>query len=510
MPDTTISIQPRSLIAGEWVNGRGPAFSLPDPATGEDRARLQTASPEDVQRALGAAQEAQIGWAQTPARTRGEILFRAADELDRRREQLALQITLEMGKVLVESRGEVEEAIFFLRFMAGEGARLVGETRPVSDPRRLAVAERSPVGVVGVITPWNFPLCIPVWKIATALVAGNAIVFKPALQTTATGAALAQALGAAGVPAGVLNLVAGPGPGTGEALAAHPDVRVLTFTGSTAVGRKLAGLVGARGGRTALELGGKNVVVVLADADLEQAAEQISLAAFATSGQRCTAASRVIAQTPIYDDLVALLAERAAALTVGPGDDPASDLGPLVSGESRDRVAGAVSEAIADGGRLLAGGEVPPDLPPGGGYLRPTVIAELDPSHALLRHELFGPVTAVVAARDEAEGLRLANATEFGLAASVFTRDIGRALAFGRGLEAGMVFVNTATVDAETHLPFGGIKSSGNGSRDTGIAALDSYTEWKSLYLAPPDAPAPRTATASRRLKGSEEQHDRV
>jgi acyl-CoA reductase-like NAD-dependent aldehyde dehydrogenase len=383
------------------VTPRGAAFSLSDPATGENRAPLPTASPEDVQRAVSAAHEAQSAWAQTPARTRGAILFRAADELDRRREELARQITLEMGKVLAESSGEVDEAIFFLRFMAGEGARLAGETRPVSDPRRLAVAERTPVGVVGVITPWNFLLAIPVWKIATALVADNAIAFKPALQTTGTGAALAQALCAAGVPAGVLNLVAGPGPGTGEALARHPGVQVLTFTGSTAVGRNLAGRVGARGGRIALELGGKNVVVVLADADLEQVAEQISLAAFATSGQRWTAASRVIAQTPIYDDLVALLADRAAALTVGPGEDPASDLGPLVSRESRDRVAAAVSEAIADGGRLLAGGAVPPDLPAGGGYLRPTVIAELDPSHALLRDELFGPVTAVVQARDE-------------------------------------------------------------------------------------------------------------
>jgi alpha-ketoglutaric semialdehyde dehydrogenase len=305
----------------------------------------------------------------------------------------------------------------------------------------------------------------------------------------------------------VLNLVVGPGPGTGEALARHASVRVLTFTGATAVGRKLAGLVGARGGRTALELGGKNVVVVLADADLEQAAEQISLAAFATSGQRCTAASRVIAEIPIYDEIVALLADRAAALSVGPGEDPASDLGPLVSGESRDRVDGAVSEAIADGGRLVAGGAVPSDLPVGAGYLRPTVISELDPSHALLRDELFGPVTALVRARDEAEGLRLANATEFRLAASLFTRDVGRALAFGRGLEAGMVFVNAATVDAETHLPFGGIKSSGNGSRDAGIAALDSYTDWKTLYLAPPHA---RTATTSSRLKVSEEHHDRL
>ncbi len=486
MLETAALVKLHSLIAGEWVNGSGPALTVPNPASGEDRAPLPTASAEDVERAVGAACEAQSGWAQMPARARGEILFRAADELERRHEELACQITFEMGKVLVESRGEVDEAIFFLRFMAGEGARLAGETRPLTDPRRLAVAERVPVGVVGVITPWNFPLCIPVWKIATALVAGNAVVFKPALPTTGTGAALAEALCAAGVPAGVLNLVSGPGPETGGALARHPDVRLLTFTGSTEVGRKLAGLVGGRGGRTALELGGKNVVVVLADADLEQAAEQISVAAFASSGQRCTAASRVVAASSIHDELAALVADRAGALTVGPGDDPASDLGPLVSGESRDRVGGAVTQAIADGGRAVAGGLVPPGLPAAAGYYRPTVITELEPSHPLLTHELFGPVTAFVRARDEHEALRLANATEYGLAASVFTRDLGRALTFGRALEAGMVFVNAATVESETHLPFGGVKASGNGSRDTGVAALDSVTEWKTLYFAPP------------------------
>ncbi len=494
--DTASPVTVQSLIAGEWAIGSGPALSVPDPASGEERVQLHTATPDDVERAVGAARGAQSGWAQTPARTRGEILFRAADELERRREELARQITFEMGKVLAESRGEVDEAIFFLRFMAGEGARLAGETRPVTDPRRLAVAERSPVGVVGVITPWNFPLCIPVWKIATALVAGNAIVFKPALQTTGTGVALAEALCAAGVPEGVLNVVVGSGRETGEALVRHPDVRVLTFTGSTEVGRKLAGLVAGRGGRAALELGGKNVAVVLADADLEQAAEKIAFAAFATSGQRCTAVSRIIAEKPVYDELVALVAARADALTVGPGDDPTSDLGPLVTSASRDRVADAVTEALTDGGHVVAGGRVPPRLPPGAGYYRPTVITGLEPSHALLERELFGPVTAVVSARDEREALRLANATEYGLAASVFTRDLGRALTFGRALEAGMVFVNAATVEAETQLPFGGAKASGNGSRDTGVAALDSFTEWKTVYFAPPDTPAASVSRA--------------
>jgi aldehyde dehydrogenase (NAD+) len=487
----TALVKVQSLVGGAWLDGRGPVLSVADPATGEGRVQVRAATAEDVDSAVAAAHEAQLAWAQTPARTRGEILFRAADELDRRREELARGITAEMGKILIESRGEVDEAVFYLRFAAGEGARLAGETRPVTDPRRLAVAERIPVGVVGVITPWNFPLCIPVWKIATALVAGNAVVFKPALQTAGTGAALADALSAAGIPAGVLNVVLGPGAETGEALVSHADVRVVTFTGSTEVGRKLAGLVGARGGRTALELGGKNVAVVLADADLEQAAEKIAVAAFASSGQRCTAASRVVAATPIHDELVALLADRAKSLTVGRGDDPGSDLGPLVTGASRDRVAGAVTEAIADGGRIAAGGRVPSDLPAGGGYYHPTVVTELDPSHPLLERELFGPVTAVVPARDEREALRLANATEFGLAASVFTRDVEHALAFGRGLEAGMVFVNAATVESETHLPFGGVKSSGNGSRDTGIAALETFTEWKTLYFAPPGTPDP-------------------
>jgi acyl-CoA reductase-like NAD-dependent aldehyde dehydrogenase len=490
MLDTATAVKVRSLIAGEWVDGRDAALTVRDPATSEGAFLVEAATASDAEAAVAAAHDAQRGWAKTAARRRGEILFEAADELERGREELALRLTREMGKVLAESRAEVSEAIFFLRFMAGEGARLAGETRPSVHPERLAVAERAPAGVVAVITPWNFPLCIPAWKIATALVAGNSVVFKPALQTSGTGAALAEALCAAGLPEGVLNLVAGRGQIAGEALARHPEVRVLAFTGSTAVGRRLAGLVAGRGGRAALELGGKNVAVVLEDADLEQAAREIGLGAFATTGQRCTATSRVVVDAAVHGDFAALVAERADALAVGRGTDPASDVGPLVSVESRDRVAAAVEQAVADGGRLAAGGYVPPDLPSCAGFYRPTVLTELSPTHPIVGRELFGPVTAVLRARDQEEALALANATEYGLAASVFTRDLDRALAFARGLEAGMVFVNAATVDAETQLPFGGIKASGNGSRDTGLAALDSYTEWRSIYLASLEEPS--------------------
>jgi aldehyde dehydrogenase (NAD+) len=497
MLDTATAVKVRSLIAGEWVDGRGAALALRDPATSEDAFLVETATAADVEAAVAAARGAQRGWAETAARTRGEVLFEAADQLARGREEFALRLTREMGKVLAESRAEVDEAIFFLRFMAGEGARLVGETRPSVDRRRLAVAERAPAGVVGVITPWNFPLCIPVWTIATALVAGNSVVFKPALQTSGTGAALAAALCAAGLPDGVLNLVFGEGEIAGEALAAHQEVRVLSFTGSTAVGRRLAELVAGRGGRAALELGGKNVAVVLEDADLEQAARQVALGAFATTGQRCTATSRVFVDERVHDELVAGIAERAEAVSVGPGTDAASDIGPLVSQASSDRVAAAVAQAVADGGRVAAGGYAPHDLPERAGYYRPTVLNGVDPTHPAARDELFGPVVTVLRARNEDAALRLANATEYGLAASVFTRDLGRALAFARTLEAGMVFVNAATVAAETQLPFGGIKASGNGSRDTGLAALDSYTEWRSIYLASPEEPSHPSSSRS-------------
>lgn len=337
------------------------------------------------------------------------------------------------------------------------------------------------------ITPWNFPLCIPTWKIAAALVAGDGVVFKPALQTAGTGLALADALLTAGLPAGVLNVLVGTGEEAGEELARQPDVRVLTFTGSTAVGRRLAGLVGGRGARVALELGGKNVAVVLADADLEHAAERIAHGAFATSGQRCTATSRVIVDRDVHDELLGRLVQRDD-LRVGPGIDPASDVGPLVRDESRRRVESAVAAAATEGARVVAGGYVPEELPRQAGYYRTTVVTGLQPTHALVRDELFGPVTAVLPADDEDEAMRLANVTEYGLAASIFTRDLGRALHSSRGLRAGVVFVNAATVEAETHLPFGGTGASGNGSRDTGLSSLETYTEWKTTYLAPPGA----------------------
>jgi len=485
MVESGISVKLRSLIGDECSSSGGREVTLIDPATGEASFLAETATVADVGRAVTVARDAQPAWARTPAIARGAVLWAAADVLEDRRDELVHRITGEMGKLLAESRAEVDEAAFYLRFMSGEGARLVGETRPSVDPRRLSIAERVPAGIVAAITPWNFPLCIPTWKIAAALVVGNAVVFKPALQTAGTGLALAEALLAAGLPAGVLNVLVGTGQVAGEALARHPHVRVLTFTGSTAIGRRLGGLVGGRGARTALELGGKNVAVVLGNADLEQAAERIAHGAFATAGQRCTATSRVIVDGDIHDELLGRLAERADDLRVGPGIDPASDVGPLISVESRRRVAGAVAAAVADGARVVAGGYAPEELPAQAGYYRPTVVTDLPADHELVCDELFGPVTVVLRARDEDEALRLANATEYGLAASVFTRELGRALRFSRALRAGVVFVNAATVEAETHLPFGGVGASGNGSRDTGLAALEAYTEWKTTYLAP-------------------------
>jgi len=393
-------------------------------------------------------------------------------------------MTREMGKVLAESGGDVQEGIDMAYFAAGEGRRMHGVTTPSEMPDKWAMSVRAPIGVAGIITPWNFPLAIPTWKILPALVAGNAVVFKPATDTPEMAWHLARILEEAGLPSGVLNLVFGSGGAVGNPLVDHPRVAVISFTGSTDVGLGIAGRAGALGKRVALEMGGKNAILVMEDADLGLATEAILWSAFGTTGQRCTACSRVLAHADVHDELVKRLADGARALRLGDGLDPATQVGPLVNRSQVERVRGYVKIGLEEGAELLTGGEPATAGPLARGqFFQPTVFAGVRPGARIAVEEIFGPVLSIVKVADFAEAVRINNASHFGLSSSIFTRDVQRAFAAMRDLDTGIVYVNHGTTGAEIHLPFGGMRGTGNGHREAGHTLLDPFTEWKSVYV---------------------------
>jgi acyl-CoA reductase-like NAD-dependent aldehyde dehydrogenase len=399
------------------------------------------------------------------------------------KERLARAMTREMGKVLAEARGDVQEGIDIAFLMAGEGRRMFGDTVPSELPDKWAMSIRQPIGIAAIITPWNFPIAIPCWKMMPALVTGNTVVFKPATDTPHCATLLVELMAEAGFPPGVVNLVTGTGGDVGEVLVDSPDVQVISFTGSSATGRRIAERAGRRLKRLSLELGGKNGVVVLADADLDLAVDGILWSAFGTTGQRCTACSRVIVEQPVADALVERLEARASKLRLGSGLDESVDVGPLINGGAVEKV-GSYVEIGRGEGELVCGGGPARDGDLGRGhFFQPTIFQGVKPMDRIAQEEIFGPVLSVVPVADYGAAVTALNQVRYGLSASIFTRDVNMAFRAMRDFETGIVYVNAGTTGAETHLPFGGWKETGNGHREAGHAALDTYTEWKSIYV---------------------------
>jgi alpha-ketoglutaric semialdehyde dehydrogenase len=475
----------KNFIGGEWVDAAsGETFESRNPATGETIGAFPKSGAEDVGRAVAAAKEAFEDWRLVPAPKRGELLVRFAQILEREKESLTDLMTREMGKVKAEAGGDVQEAIDMTYYMAGEGRRMWGQTTPSELRDKFNMSVRTPVGVVGAITPWNFPIAIPSWKLAPALVCGNTVVLKPAEDTPSLAERFVELLDEAGLPAGVVNIVHGYGETAGDALVRHPDVPIVTFTGSRETGVAVTKAAADNLKHVHLELGGKNAIIVLDDADVDLAVEAILWSAFGTSGQRCTAASRVIAHEGIYETLQSKLVAATERLRLGPGWDDASDVGPVINKAAIEKIHAYTKIGSDEGARLLTGGEVATDGDLGKGFFyRPTVFGDVDAGMRIAQEEIFGPTTALIKVRDFDEAIRVSNGIKFGLSSSIFTRDVNKAFRAMRDLVAGITYINAGTTGAEVHLPFGGTKDTGNGHREAGQAALDVFTEWKSIYV---------------------------
>ncbi|MCL4538713.1 MAG: aldehyde dehydrogenase family protein [Bacteroidetes bacterium] len=438
----------------------------------------------DVDAAVDAARQAYREWSLYPAPKRGDIVKKAGDIMVARKEDLAREMTREMGKVVLETRGDVQEGIDTAYYSASEGRRMFGVTAPSELQNKFTMSVRVPVGVAGVISPWNFPMAIPTWKIFPALVSGDTIVFKPASDTPKTAATLVEILVEAGVPDGVLNIVHGGGNEVGMAIVEHPDVELISFTGSTAVGKKISEISSRSLKRVSLELGGKNAEIVMDDANLELALDGILWGAFGTTGQRCTATSRLILHEKIYDKFLDMLAERASRLKLGNGLDESVEVGPCVNEAQREKVHSYTEIGKKEGARLVIGGEFAKggDLDKGWFY-KPTIFADVTPDMTIAREEIFGPVLSVLKARSMDNAIEILNGTIYGLSSAVYTRNINDAFKAIRDIKAGITYINAPTIGAETHMPFGGVKQTGNGHREGGAGAFDFFTEIKTVYV---------------------------
>lgn len=474
-----------NLINGRWVgSSSGKTFPDLNPATQEILGYFPVSTEKDIDRAVAAANRARDGWRKMPAARRGEILHRAQLLLKERKEELARIETLEMGKVLKEARGDVQEAIDTAFYYAGEGRRLFGQTTTSELPDKFSMSVRLPVGICGLITPWNFPIAIPSWKVFPALICGNTVIFKPAEDTPASATYFVRILQEAGVPDGVINLVHG-GPKTGEMLVRHPGIDLISFTGSSEVGAKIGGYCSAHHKKCSLEMGGKNAQIVMEDANLDLALEGALWGAFGTSGQRCTATSRLIVHEAVYKKFTEMLVERAKALKIGNGLDESVEMGPVVNTKQLRRIHHYVEIGrIKDKATLLLGGKFYREGECRRGYFySPTIFANGHPRMVIAQEEIFGPVTLLIKVQSFDEAILILNSTAYGLSGSIYTRDINRVMHAIRDMETGITYINSPTIGAEIHLPFGGVKHTGNGHREAGATGLDIFSEWKAVYI---------------------------
>ena len=474
----------KNYINGKWVTAEN-TFENRNPADRRDLIGLFPASSaEEVNAAVAAAKSAYRSWRLVPAPQRGEILYRVGMLLRQRKEEIARLMTREMGKVLKETRGDVQEAIDTAFYAAGEGRRLFGQTTPSELPDKFALSMRMPIGVCGLITPWNFPIAIPSWKLFPALLCGNTVIHKPAEDTPLTAVKLFEILEEAGVPAGVANLVHGAGEVAGASLVRHPDVNLVSFTGSSAVGREIAAACGAALKRVSLEMGGKNAQIVMDDADLPLALEGVIWGAFGTTGQRCTATSRLIVHRGVKRTFTDMIVERAKTIKIGSGLDPAVEMGPLINETAREKVDRYVQLGKEEGARLLGGGKACEQTDCAHGYFYlPTVFDQVKPAMRIAQEEIFGPFLSIIEVNSFEEAVEVLNSTPYGLSSSIYTRDVARACRAIRDLEAGITYINGPTIGAEVHLPFGGVKDTGNGHREAGTTVYDIFSEWKSVYI---------------------------
>jgi alpha-ketoglutaric semialdehyde dehydrogenase len=455
-------------------------FESLNPSTGETIDSFPRSGADEVASAVATARAAFEEWRLVPAPERGNILFRFAQILERSKPELSDLMTREMGKVKAEAGGDVQEAIDMSYYMGGEGRRLSGQTTPSELRDKFMMSVRMPVGVVGAITPWNFPIAIPAWKLCPALVCGNTVVLKPAEDTPKLAQRFVDLLYEAGLPEGVVQIVHGFGEEAGDALVRHPDVPIITFTGSRETGVLVTKNAADDLKHVHLELGGKNGIIVMDDADLDLAVDGIVWSAFGTAGQRCTAASRVIVHRAVYDALQSKLVARAERMRIGVPWEDDTEIGPVINETAVEKIHSYTGIGKDEGAKLLTGGE---RVEGQGYYYRPTVFADVDPHMRIAQEEIFGPTTALIPVDSFEEAVAAANSVQYGLSSSIFTRDVNKAFKAMRDLQTGITYINAGTTGAEVHLPFGGTKQTGNGHREAGQAALDLFTEWKSVYV---------------------------
>jgi aldehyde dehydrogenase (NAD+) len=476
----------KNYINGKWkASSSGETFENVNPANhSEVLGRFQKSNKKDVNEAISAAENAQKQWRETPAPKRGEILFKVAELLQQQKESLAQDMTREMGKVISETRGDVQEAIDLTYYTAGEGRRLLGETVPSELKNKFCMSVRMPVGIVSAITPWNFPIAIPSWKLVPALVCGNTVVIKPATDTPLSVVNFIKIFEQAGLPPGVLNMVTGSGSEVGTPMTEHEKVKLVSFTGSTDTGSLIASSCARNMKQYSLEMGGKNAIIVMDDADLDLAVEGVIFGAFGTTGQRCTACSRVIVHKKIMKKFTDLLVARTKTLKLGDGLKAKTDVGPLVNESQRTKVHNYVQIGSNEGAKLLIGGKYATGKDcKNGSFYQPTIFADVAPKMRIAQEEIFGPVVAIIPCNSFEQAVEIVNDSKFGLSSAIYTRDVNRAFKAIETLDTGITYINASTIGAEIQLPFGGTKGTGNGHREAGTTALEIFSEWKSVYV---------------------------